>query len=272
MNIERIWFQILKVLSYLILFFLILPILIVIPLSFNKEPFFSFTKEMLTLDPSGYSTKWYKNIIENPLWLLSIKNSFIIGIISTIFATILGILGALGINSRFLNFKSFLMVMILSPMIVPLIITAAGMYFFYTYLGLTNSFTGIIIAHTVLGIPFVVLTVSASLSNFDFNLVRASYSLGANKIQTFFQVIFPILRPGIISGALFAFITSFDELVVIMFLGSVHQKSIPWQMFSGLREQISPTILSVGTILIVISVMLLTFLEVLRRKKERLKI
>ena len=271
MDLEKIWSYVLKVISYFVLFFLILPILIMIPLSFNAEPFFSFTKEMLTFQSEGYSLKWYKNIFENELWMLSIKNSFIIGILSTILATVLGILGALGINSKFMNFKSFLMAVVLSPMIVPLIISAAGMYFFYTYFNLTNSFTGVIIAHTALGIPFVVITVSASLANFDFNLVRASYSLGANPLETFFKVTFPIVRPGIISGALFAFITSFDEVVVIMFLGSVEQKTIPWQMFSGIREQISPTILSVATILICSSITLLVFLELLRRRNERLR-
>jgi putative spermidine/putrescine transport system permease protein len=161
--------------------------------------------------------------------------------------------------------------MLISPMIVPLIISAAGMYFFYSNIGLAQTFLGIILAHTALGTPFVVITVTATLVGFDHSLSRASASLGANPTTTFFKVIMPLILPGVISGALFAFITSFDEVVVVLFLAGFDQRTIPRQMWSGIREQISPTILAVATILVMISISLLTTLELLRRRGERLR-
>ena len=160
---------------------------------------------------------------------------------------------------------------LISPIIVPLVITAVGMYFFYSALGLANSLPGLILAHTALGTPFVVITVTATLVGFDYSLVRAAQNLGASPARTFFKVQLPLILPGVISGGLFAFITSFDEVVVVLFLAGVEQRTIPRQMWSGIREQISPTILAVATVLIVISILLLTTLELLRRRNERLR-
>jgi putative spermidine/putrescine transport system permease protein len=163
------------------------------------------------------------------------------------------------------------MAILISPMIVPLIISAAGMYFFYSRIGLQGTYLGVVLAHAALGTPFVIITVTATLVGFDRSLTRAAASMGADPVRTFFKVQMPLILPGVISGALFAFITSFDEVVVVLFLGSASQKTLPWQMFTGLREQISPTILAVATILVVISVVLLTVLELLRRRSERLR-
>jgi putative spermidine/putrescine transport system permease protein len=160
---------------------------------------------------------------------------------------------------------------LISPMIVPLIISAAGMYFFYSRIGLQGTYWGVVLAHAALGTPFVIITVTATLVGFDRSLVRASLSMGADPITTFFKVQMPLIIPGVVSGALFAFITSFDEVVVVIFLGSAAQKTLPWQMFTGLREQISPTILAVASIMVVISIALLTVLEMLRRRSERLR-
>jgi putative spermidine/putrescine transport system permease protein len=164
-----------------------------------------------------------------------------------------------------------MMGLLISPMIVPLIISAAGMYFFYSNIGLDQTYLGIILAHTALGTPFVVITVTATLVGFDHSLTRASANLGANPTVTFFKVIMPLILPGVISGALFAFITSFDEVVVVLFLAGFDQRTIPRQMWSGIREQISPTILAVATILVMISVALLATLELLRRRSDRLR-
>jgi len=163
------------------------------------------------------------------------------------------------------------MAILISPMIVPLIISAAGMYFFYSRIGLQGTYLGVVLAHAVLGTPFVIITVTATLVGFDRSLTRAAASLGANPVQTFFRVQMPLIIPGVVSGALFAFITSFDEVVVVLFLGSAGQKTLPWQMFTGLREQISPTILAVATIMVVLSILLLSILEFLRRRSERLR-
>ena len=269
--LEKVWHYTYLVICGLILFYLIAPILVVIPLSFNAVPFFNFTPEMLSFDPAGYSTKWYQDFFSSLNWQGAVKNSFIIAIFATIISTTLGTVAALGLSRAEMPFKSLIMAILISPMIVPLIISAAGMYFFYTKIGLASTYLGVILAHATLGTPFVVITVTATLVGFDRSLMRAAANLGASPTRTFFKVIVPLILPGVISGALFAFITSFDEVIVIQFVGSYEQRTIPWQMFSGIREQISPTILAVATLLVCISIMLLFSVELLRRRGERLR-
>lgn len=192
-----------KLIAWLVLLFLILPILVIIPLSFNAEPYFTFTDGMLALDPQAYSLKWYQEIWHDDKWLLAIKNSFYIGFMATLIATVLGTTAAIGLSSGQLPLQRMIMALLLSPMIVPLIITAAGMFFFYSQLDIAGSYLGVILAHAALGTPFVVITVNAALSGFDYSLVRASLGLGAKPVYTFFKVIMPLIRPGVISGALF---------------------------------------------------------------------
>lgn len=254
--------------AWAVLFFLILPILIMIPLSFNAEPFFSFTPGMLKLDPAAYSLKWYANIFADSNWMLAIRNSFFVGICATLIATTLGTVAAVGLSSAHMPFRRTITALLLSPMIVPLIIVAAGMFFFYTRFNLVATFPGLIIAHAALGVPFVIITVTATLSGFDHSLYQAGLSLGGSPFGVFRTVVLPIIRPGVISGALFAFVTSFDEIVLVLFLAGPEQRTIPRQMFAGIREQISPTILAVATLLIVVSMAILALLEWLRRRAE----
>jgi len=268
---ERIWHYAFHGICIAIFFFLIFPLLVIIPLSFNAVPFFTFTQEMLTFDPAGYSTKWYEDFFTNLNWRGAVWNSLIIAFFSTIIATTLGTLAALGLSRPHMPARTLVMSILISPMIVPLIISAAGMFFFYSRVGLQGTHIGVILAHAALGTPFVVITVTATLVGFDHSLTRAAQNLGATPARTFFKIQMPLILPGVISGALFAFITSFDEVVVVLFVGSFKQRTIPWQMFSGIREQISPTILAVATILILFSVVLLTAVELLRRRNERLR-
>ena len=273
---ERLWYYVYRLICAAIFLFLIAPILVIIPLSFNAEPYFTFTPAMLSFDPEGYSLRWYRDIIDNEQWRHSIKNSFIIGIASTLVATVLGTVAALGLSRSELPAKRLIMAILISPMIVPLIITAAAMFFFYSApfgldFSLTATFPGVILAHAALGTPFVVITVTATLVGFDKNLIRASNSLGADSTTTFFKVIMPFILPGVISGALFAFVTSFDEVVVVLFMAGFEQRTIPRQMWAGIREQISPTILAVATLLICLSTVLLATIEMLRRRNERLR-
>lgn len=261
----------LKLTAWLVLFFLIVPILVIVPLSFNAEPFFTFTPGMLHLDPAAYSLKWYAAIFHSTNWILAIQNSFFIGVVATAIATVLGTIAAIGLSSQTMPYKRLIMALLLSPMIVPLIIVAAGMFFFYSRFNLVATYTGIIIAHAALGVPFVIITVSASLSGFDSSLYRAGLSMGASPLKVYYDVVLPIIRPGVISGALFAFVTSFDEIVLVLFLAGPRQQTIPRQMFSGLREVISPTILAVATLLIVTSVVLLITVGMLRRRAQRIR-
>jgi putative spermidine/putrescine transport system permease protein len=251
--------------AYLVLAFLVAPLIVIIPLSFNAEPYFTFTSKMLSLDPDGFSLRWYRDIIDNPQWLEAIGNSVVIALASTTLATILGTLAAVGLARSNMPFRDFFMALLISPLVVPIVIAAAGMYFFYSSVGLAQTHLGIILAHTTLGVPFVVITMTATLSGFDRNLIKAAGSLGADPITAFFRVTLPLVAPGMISGALFAFAASFDEVVTVLFLGGPDQRTIPRQMWSGIREQISPTILAVATLLILFSCLLLLAVEMLRR-------
>ena len=268
---ERVWYYSFRTLCVLIFIFLVGPIFVIIPLSFNELPYFTFTPEMLAFDPAGYSTKWYQEFFTEDSWQRAVQNSFLIAVFATLISTFLGTLAALGLSRPEMPFRKTIMALLISPMIVPLIVSAAGMYFFYARIGLASTHIGVILAHAALGIPFVIITVTATLVGFDHSLTRAAASLGSSPTRTFFVVIVPLILPGVISGALLAFITSFDEVVVVLFVGSVEQRTIPWKMFSGIREEIRPTILAVATLLVFISIVLLTMVELLRRRSERLR-
>ncbi len=268
---ERVWHYTFLTICVLIFCFLIIPILVILPLSFNAQPYFTFTPEMLSLDPAGYSTKWYETFFNDSNWQAAVKNSLIIAVFSTIISVSLGTLAALGLSQKDFPFKTTIMGILISPMVVPLIISAAGMFFFYARVNLLGTHIGVILAHAALATPFVVIVVTATLTGFDHSLTRAAANLGSSPTNTFFKITVPLITPGVISGALFAFITSFDEVVVVLFLGSVNQRTIPWAMFSGIREEISPTILAVATLLITFSIILLIVVELLRRRGERLR-
>ena len=279
---QVLWHYVFRIVCGIIFIFLIMPILVVMPLSFNSQDFFTFTPEMLKFEPEGYSLKHYRDFFTNNEWQRSFKNSLLIAPVATLVSVSLGTLAAIGLSQSHVPFKRAIMAILISPMIVPLIISATGMFFFYSHvgnfledrIGLDKNFVGyvkVILAHSVLGIPFVIITVTATLVGFDSSLTRAAASMGANPVKTFFKIQMPLILPGVISGGLFAFITSFDEVVVVMFVGSTNQKTLPWQMFTGLREQISPTILAVATILVAISIALLVTIEMLRRRSERLR-
>ncbi|WP_339761671.1 ABC transporter permease [uncultured Sulfitobacter sp.] len=268
---QVLWHFAFRVICGAIFVFLITPILVVMPLSFNAENFFTFTPEMLSFDPAGYSLKHYRDFFNSSDWQGAVWNSIKIAPAATFLSVSFGTLAAIGLSQQHVPFRRAIMAILISPMIVPLIISAAGMYFFYSRVGLQGTYLGVVLAHAALGIPFVIITVTATLVGFDRSLTRAAANMGANPVTTFFRVQMPLILPGVISGGLFAFITSFDEVVVVLFVGSAGQKTLPWQMFTGLREQISPTILAVATILVGISICLLTVVELLRRRSERLR-
>ncbi|MGR3545482.1 MAG: ABC transporter permease [Roseovarius sp.] len=268
---QVLWHYAFRVICGAIFIFLITPILVVMPLSFNAQNFFTFTPEMLRFDPAGYSLKHYQDFFTSNEWQQALRNSLLIAPAATVLSVSFGTLAAIGLSSEHVPFRRAIMAILISPMIVPLIISAAGMYFFYSRIGLQGTYIGVVLAHAALGIPFVIITVTATLVGFDRSLTRAAANMGADPVTTFFRVQMPLILPGVISGGLFAFITSFDEVVVVLFVGSANQQTLPWEMFTGLREQISPTILAVATILVVISIALLTTMEYLRRRSERLR-
>jgi len=269
----KIWHYTYLTFCGLVFFFLIAPLFVILPLSFNAEQYIHFSAKMLALDPEGFSLRWYEDMIygtKNP-WGLATKNSLIIAFFATIGSTILGTVAALGLSSRHMPYKAAFMALLISPMIVPLIISGTAIFFFMAKVGLAATHTGIVLSHIILGTPFVVITVTATLSGFDHSVTRAAASLGSNPVNTFMKITLPLIMPGVISGALFAFVTSFDEVVVVLFLAGLENTTIPIQMWVGLREQLSPTIMAVATCLIVMSTLILVTAELLRRRSERLR-
>ena len=269
----RIWHYIYLAICTAIFIYLIAPLFVIFPLSFSHDEFLIFSEEMKRLDPDGFSTRWYKDMVwgtKNP-WGLAAKNSLFIAFFATIGSVLIGTLAAVGLSSRYMPYKGIIMAILISPMIVPLIISGVAIFFFMAKVGLAATYTGIILAHIILGTPFVVITVTATLSGFDHSVTRAAASLGSAPINTFMKITLPLILPGVISGALFAFVTSFDEVVVVLFLAGLENTTIPIQMWVGLREQLSPTILAVATCLIIMSTLILVSAELLRRRSERLR-
>lgn len=252
------------VFSALTLIFLIAPILVIMPLSFNSEPYFSYPMP-------GLSWRWYEDFFTSERWTSALEMSIIVASLATCASTVLGTLAALGLSRANFPGKALVMSVLISPMIVPVIITAVAMFFFFSVVGVLNTTLGLVMAHTVLATPFVVITVTATLSGYDHGLTRAAASMGATPIHTFRKVTLPLILPGIVSGGLFAFVTSFDEVVVVLFIASPEQRTLPKQMFSGIREMISPTITAAATLLILFAVTMLTVVELLRRRSARLR-
>ena len=269
----RIWHYIYLTICTSVFIYLIAPLFVIFPLSFSADEFLMFSEGMKRLDPDAFSTRWYKDMVwgtKNP-WGLAAKNSLMVAFFATIGSVLIGTLAAVGLSSRHMPYKGIIMAILISPMIVPLIISGVAIFFFMAKVGLAATHTGIIIAHIILGTPFVGITVTATLSGFDHSVTRAAASLGSTPINTFMKITLPLILPGVISGGLFAFVTSFDEVVVVLFLAGLENTTIPIQMWIGLREQLSPTILAVATCLIIMSTLILVTAELLRRRSERLR-
>ena len=234
-----------------VLAFLVLPVLVILPLSFSAGSF-------LTFPLPGLSLRWYQEFFTSAPWRLSLRNSLIVASATTLIATTLGTLAALGLSRARLPGQALLMGLIVSPMVVPLVIVAVGVYFAYAPFGLTGSLVGLTLAHTALAVPFVVITVTATLTGFDTSLMRASASLGAPPLVAFRRVALPIIFPGVFSGAVFAFATSFDEVIVTTFTAG-QQETLPIWIFSQLtRPRDRPVTNVVATFVI-----LITFLPIL---------
>jgi putative spermidine/putrescine transport system permease protein len=240
-----------------VLVFLIAPVLAMIPLSFNAGSYFSYPM-------TGYSLRWYEKALTEPDWQRAFLNSLGIGAMATLIATILGTLAALGLSRPSFPWRWLIMPLLISPMIIPVVVVAVGFYLVFAPLGLTNSYAGVVLAHAALGTPFVVITVTASLLSFDRNLMRAAAGLGAAPATAFRRVMLPLVSPGVATGAIFAFATSFDEVVVILFIGGPAQRTVPRQMWSGIRDAIDPSILAIATLLTVFAIALFLTINWLR--------
>lgn len=243
----------------LILLFLVLPIVVVMVVSFSSATY-------LTFPPPGFSLRWYHSYLGSEQWLQSTWLSVWVGLIVVVLSTFLGTLAALGMARLPQNLRTLAFALTLSPLIVPGIIVAIGVYYAFAQYGLVGTPIGLVLAHTCLAVPFVVTSVSASLVGLDPRLEQAALSLGATPRSTFFQVTLPLIRPGILVGALFAFITSFDEIMVALFLSGSGAVTLPRRMWDDLLFQIDPTIAAVSTLTIVLTAALMGGAHLLRRR------
>ena len=249
--------------SVLVFAFLILPTLAIIPISLNPSTFLVFPTE-------GLSLRWYRVLQDSPDWARALRNSFGVAIATTLIATTLGTLAAIGLARMHSRLKPLFVALLAAPLVVPVVVVAIAFYFLFAPLGLVNGFTGLVIAHTVLALPFVIIVVHASLQGFDFEVLRAAASLGGRPLTVLTRILAPLIAPGIAAGAVFAFMTSFDETVVALFIAGPEQRTLPLQMWEGVREQISPAITAAATLLTLASCLLLGAAEMLRRRSERI--
>lgn len=259
---DRVGHWALTLVAILIVAFLVLPILIIFPLSFTSGT-------LLIYPLPGFSLRWYQDFLTNPFWVNSTRNSIVVAVIVTATATTLGTTAALGALRLSARWRRIVGTVFLVPLIVPLIIVAVASFFFFSQIGLASSMAGLVLAHTALALPFVFIITSATLNGYDRNLTRAAMSLGARPLRTFFTVILPTIWPGLASGAMLAFITSFDEVVVALFLSGPEFRTLPRQLWSGVRESITPTITSAAVVLIIVTVVGMLIAEILRRRATR---
>lgn len=245
-----------------VIIFIVAPILVPIPLSFNKGAFFTFPL-------SGFSLKWYHVVLGPGDWRAGLEHSVIIACAAMVAATALGTMAAIGLAHPHFPARRVVTALLISPLVVPIVIVAVGLFLFYAPLGLANTFPGIILAHTILASPFVLVTVGASLSGFDYTTMRAAAICGAKPLLAFRRVMLPAILSGVLAGAALAFVTSFDEVVVAMFMTSAAQRTLPVVMFTGLREELSLAITAASTVMMVISIALLGGAEGLRRRAVR---
>lgn len=248
----------------LIAVWLVAPTLVVIPMSLGE-------KKSLAFPPSGFSLKWYHNFFTNPQWFDSLIVSLKVAFMVSIVATVIGTMAALGIERLKGKGGGLIRALLITPMVVPGVVLAVGIYAVYLDTRLVGTWTGYVFAHTLLAIPFVVIAVGASLSVFDARLETAAASLGASRLSTFFTVTLPLVMPGILSGALFAFVTSFDEVIVSLFITSPTLKTLPVQIFSSMTRDADPTVAAVGSLIFVITTLAIGMGLVLGSRKGRLK-
>jgi len=261
---ERVWGAVELLIVVTVLALLSIPLLVILPISFSAG-------SMLVLPTPGWSLQWYEEVLTTRLWQDAAANSFYTATVATVLATTLGTLAALGIHQLGGWPKRLLSALALAPLLVPIAIIAVSSFFFFAWAGLVRTYTGIILELTVLAMPYVVITVGATLQKYDANLNRAAASLGASPLSAFMTVMLPIIAPGIVAGALFAFVVAFDEVVIVLFIAAPEQQTLPRVIYSGIRENISPAVAAAAVMLCAVSMLLMFAAELIRRRTARLR-
>jgi len=248
--------------AVLVLIFLVLPTLIVIPMSFSSARYLEFP-------PPGFSLRWYENFFNTPSWVDSFTYSIKVGLCAAILAAVFGVMASIVLARVKSKWVDAIYYVTMTPMIVPLVIIAVSLYSAYIQMKLQGTFIGLVIAHTVIAIPYVITTVSGSLRVFDIRIEQAAISLGAHPLKAFMKITVPIISPSLLSGALFAFITSFDELIVSIYVSGVTSKTLPVRMWEGIRIEIDPTITAISAILIMITVAFFVCMQIFQAMSRK---
>ncbi len=247
--------------SIIIIAWLVLPTLVIVPISFNSAPSLDFP-------PKGWSLQWYEKFFTDPTWLRALGNTLQIALLTTVVATTLGILAALGLAKLRFKGKALLENYFLMPMIVPGIVIAIGLYSLFLKMGLLGTILGFVFAHTVLALPLVIVNVMASLQGVDPRLEQASASLGAGRARTFFSVTLPLIVPGVTAGALFAFVTSFDEIVLSLFIQNPYLQTLPVKIFTSMTQTTDPTVAAVAVITMLTSIVIILGMQLIGRRRK----
>ena len=246
-------------LGALTVFYLLAPTLVIVPMSFTEARILSFP-------PQGFTLDWYERMLTDRQWSTGLVNSFQVALLTAILATVLGTLTALGLTRGRFYGRTAINALVLSPLIVPVVVIAIGMFGLFVQWRIGGSLIGLVAAHTVLALPFVVVAVATSLRTMDRNLELAAANLGADPWRTFTRITFPIILPGVLTGAIFSFITSWDEVVIAIFMTSARFRTLPVEMWEQVRQAVDPTVAAVSTTLLVVTTLLLVLLLVVRRQ------
>ncbi|UNB52631.1 ABC transporter permease [Mycolicibacterium sp. YH-1] len=242
--------------------FMLLPVLIVVPLSFSEKASFEFP-------PSGWSTRWYERFFSNSAWSTSLTNSLLIGVVVSVVSVIIGTAAALGLRRLSTRYSALLRLTFLAPLIIPGVVIAVGVYTLFLRSHLVGTYLGFVLAHTLMAFPFVVISVSASLASFDDRLLDASASLGASPITSFALITLPAIAPGVAAGALIAFVTSFDEVLLSMFIQDPSLRTLPVQMYSTLIRDTDPTIAAASTLILAVTTIGVTLVLTYAARKAK---
>lgn len=244
--------------SIAVLVYLVVPILLIVPISLNADAYFAFP-------PDQYSFRWYQAFANDGQWLVALGRSFLVGIGAATLATVLGLLAAIGISRSSQWVEAIAVPFFMAPLIVPVVVFAAGSYFMLSSMRMTGTYLGMVVMHAVLGLPYVVLVVVSALKRFDRNLERAALVCGASPIRVLQRVTIPILLPSVATGALFAFITSFDEVVMGLFIAGQNWRTLPVMLFQGIELEVTPIITVVASLLLFVTIAILATFYFARR-------
>ena len=255
---HRLW---LYLVCFLVMCFLVIPSFIVIPMSFSASQYLEFP-------PKQWSIRWYDHYIHHADWMRATVTSFKVAILNIFVATPVGVMAAYGLYTARFRFSKYIYLLLISPMIIPVVLIGIGIFYAYAKLRLVNTITGLVLAHTILALPLVLIVVTSALHSFDQNLEVAARSLGASRLRAFFSVTLPQIRFSVITAALLSFLTSFDEVIVALFISGGQNGTLTRRMFTSLRDQIDPTIASISTIMIIISCLLVLIIQGLGKKEN----